>query len=167
MKYNSRRKKDKGREISPPAITDHSPIQQQAHEGGDVTVEATDQWSKDAKLIRSWIKMAAQVVRAEKSYPMSDLNWGVLNGLIKDGFCVGKHKNNVGEQTGRVPMQQEENDVDSITTVMALMRPALDASLAVGTKRQKSSLLRYWGIYCAAFHVNMKSFGNIPKGSDD
>lgn len=53
-----------------------------------------------------------------------------------------------------------------IDTIMTLMPPALDASTAAGTKRQKSALLRYWAMYCAAFRRDMHSFGYNPRGTE-
>lgn len=50
---------------------------------------------------------------------------------------------------------------------MALVRHALDTSITEGTKRQKSSLLRYWGMNCAAFVIDMERCGTNPQVSEN
>lgn len=74
---------------------------------------------------------------------------------------------NSGGQIDLAHEQHEEDGTDNLSTIMALIRPALDTSLAKGTKRQKSSLLKYWGMYCASFNINWQRFGVNPKASDD
>lgn len=49
---------------------------------------------------------------------------------------------------------------------MTLMQLALDASTMAGKKRQKSSLLRYWAMYCAEFRIDMHSFGSYPQATE-
>lgn len=95
--------------------------------------------------------------------------WGVLNDLRKEGEKKNpKAMNNFERDIGtKYQQDKREQSTDNLAAIMALIRSALDAYLAKGTKKHKSSLLRYWGMYCAAFDIDIKNFGANPTGSDD
>lgn len=47
---------------------------------------------------------------------------------------------------------------------MELIKQALDASLAPGTKKEKRSHLQYWDLFCSKFDVEKDKFGvNVNK----
>lgn len=50
---------------------------------------------------------------------------------------------------------------------MAPIRLTFDASLTKGTKRQKISMLRYWGTYCGTFNIDMEYFGTYPPNTSE
>lgn len=54
---------------------------------------------------------------------------------------------------------ENSSGMGSINASMSLKQPALDVSLAKDTKMQKSSLLRYREMFCAAFRIEMHQFG--------
>lgn len=58
-------------------------------------------------------------------------------------------------------------DTYEISTIMALVRIELDASLTEGTERQESPLFRYCGMYCAPFGIEMGRFGNNGQENED
>lgn len=43
--------------------------------------------------------------------------------------------------------------MDRFATVVALIHPVLNALLTEGTKQQKSSMIRYWRMYCVVFDI--------------
>lgn len=93
--------------------------------------------------MRCWLEAAELGVRNDGPFPMPDVTWKILGDLRKE-FGVGSAKRVVGrEQTEKMAEHHKEqrNEIDYLATITALVIPALDASLAKGTKTQKSSLL--------------------------
>lgn len=100
---------------------------------------------------------------------MPDVSWSILHDLCKEGCKENPKAMKYCENDMGTKYQQDQLDqsTDNLAAIMALMRPALDASLAKGTKKQKSSLLRYWDMYCTAFDIDIKDFGANPQKSED
>lgn len=65
---------------------------------------------------------------------------------------------------GRVANSGDVREMDEISTINTLIRLSLDASPVEGTKKQKSSLFKYWRMYCVAFGVEMGRFGANHEG---
>lgn len=100
---------------------------------------------------------------------MPDVTWKILSDLLKEGDAelIKRGVENDQMKKANEHHKKQRNDNKSIDAIMSLIRPAIDASLAEGTKKHKRSLLRYWDMYCAAFNIDMKRFGKNQNGSDE
>lgn len=72
-------------------------------------------------------------------------------------YLVRTRKKVLNESVGEI------HGNSALRNTLKLIGPAAEASTTQGTKRQKSSLLRYWAMFCAAYDVDIVAFGRDPK----
>lgn len=99
----------------------------------------------------------------------------IIRSMLRMVMHEGKHGSTAAE-AGMIPESTRNKEVengnggqtmDEIINIMALIQPELDASLAEGTKRQKSMLSKYWKMNCAEIRVDMQKLTSSPQGSEN
>lgn len=161
------------RESADPEVMGPRGKEDGVHHENEEAVVSAGKWTRDAIRVRKWVDKADESVEGDKPVPVPEVNWKVFTMLRKEGRQAPRSEEINNEGTARTDMCGERQDddknpaKDNLAAIMALIRPALDASLSKGTKQQKSSMLRYCGIYCAAFHIKMDTFKAEPTGSSE
>lgn len=61
-------------------------------------------------------------------------------------------------------MTNYEQRTDELKSLMKLVPPAMKAATKRGTKMQRSSLFRYWAMYCATYSISVDDLGQQPRG---
>lgn len=125
---------------------------------------------RDNVRFQRWLDLKEQKDLALGDIQAPMVNKALLRQLRKEGGKaleeeVERHRScNLTEQlqTG----QQIKRD-QRTSAHLDLLRPALEASLTEGTKKQKASLLRYWSMFCVTFSVDMVTFGKLPTRNDN
>lgn len=51
----------------------------------------------------------------------------------------------------------------NLSSIISMIKPAIESHTTPGTKRQKASYINYRVSFCAAYEINMASFGKISK----
>lgn len=61
----------------------------------------------------------------------------------------------------------EELELDkpgyNLSSIISMIKPALEAHTTPVRNKQKTLNLKYWGSFCAAYNVNIYTFGEISK----
>lgn len=123
--------------------------------------------------MRRWLEQADEMAKIDEQCAVPKVSWNVLSRLRQNGERGSGRKEPEGIPHGAKVGEEDHKGgsgtqrMGNIATIMALVRPAFDASLVEGTKRQKSSMLKYWVMYCSSSDIYMQSFRASWLGTED
>lgn len=105
-----------------------------------------------------WIAQEEAQLRLEDDAPIAPtVSCNVLRRLRDEaieGYTMEEERYNEITGKGRSETPRHEQGADDLEAIMKLVKPAMEVATNKGTKRQKGSLLRYWGMYCATYPIN-------------